>query len=63
MVANGLRPFSLLSLLWLVCSAWSVLAYEVPVSDTDYDRQICSGMWASGSTYINGAFTLAVACT
>lgn len=63
MVANGLRPFSLLSLLCLVCSAWSALAYEVPVSDTDYDRQICSGMWASGSTYINGASAVAVACT
>lgn len=31
-----------------------VAGYEVPVSDTDYDRQICSGMWGSQSTYING---------
>lgn len=30
-------------------------AYEVPVSDADYDRQICSGMWAGSNTFINGA--------
>lgn len=30
-------------------------AYEVPVSDADYDRQICSGMWGGGNTFINGA--------
>ena len=30
-------------------------AYEVPVSDADYDRQICSGMWGSSNTFINGA--------
>jgi hypothetical protein len=29
-------------------------AYEVPVLDTDYSRQICSGMWGGHSTYING---------
>lgn len=29
-------------------------AYEVPVVDTDYSREICSGMWGSQSTYING---------
>ncbi|KAI0347767.1 hypothetical protein BDW22DRAFT_17032 [Trametopsis cervina] len=28
-------------------------AYEVPFSDVDYDRQICSGMWAGKDTYIN----------
>ena len=33
----------------------STAAYEVPVSDKDYDRQICSGMWADQKTYINGA--------
>ncbi|KAG7098919.1 hypothetical protein E1B28_000816 [Marasmius oreades] len=31
-------------------------AYEVPVLDKDYDRQICSGMWASAKTYINVTF-------
>jgi hypothetical protein len=31
-------------------------AYEVPVDDTDYSRQICSGMWASDYTYINVSF-------
>lgn len=30
-------------------------AYEVPVSDTDYDNQICSGMWGGKNTFINGA--------
>lgn len=35
-----------------------VSAYEVPVSDRDYSRQICSGMWGGKSTYINGAVTL-----
>ncbi|KAH9950867.1 lung seven transmembrane receptor-domain-containing protein [Amylocystis lapponica] len=33
-----------------------VAAYDVPVSDTDYDRQICSGMWGAQSTYINVTF-------
>ncbi|KAJ3556522.1 hypothetical protein NM688_g1987 [Phlebia brevispora] len=31
-------------------------AYEVPVSDTDYDRQICSGMWGGKNTFINVTF-------
>ncbi|KZT02462.1 uncharacterized protein LAESUDRAFT_738744 [Laetiporus sulphureus 93-53] len=43
--------FSIFSLLIL-----SATAYEVPVSDTDYDRQICSGMWADQKTYINVTF-------
>ncbi|EPT01530.1 hypothetical protein FOMPIDRAFT_1059714 [Fomitopsis schrenkii] len=34
----------------------STTAYEVPVSDKDYDRQICSGMWADQKTYINATF-------
>jgi hypothetical protein len=29
-------------------------AFEVPFSDSDYDRQICSGMWGGKDTYING---------
>ncbi|OSD03235.1 hypothetical protein PYCCODRAFT_1477105 [Trametes coccinea BRFM310] len=36
-----------------VCAA---LAYEVPISDTDYDRQICSGMWGGKNTFINVTF-------
>ena len=36
-------------------AASSVVAYEVPIAHTDYDRQICSGMWAGKNTYINGA--------
>ncbi|KAM5533936.1 hypothetical protein V8D89_012361 [Ganoderma adspersum] len=43
-------PFSFL------LAASSVVAYEVPIAHTDYDRQICSGMWASKNTYINVTF-------
>ncbi|KAJ7070846.1 lung seven transmembrane receptor-domain-containing protein [Mycena amicta] len=32
------------------------LAYQVQVSDTDYGRQTCSGMWADQNTYINTTF-------
>ncbi|KAI0782376.1 lung seven transmembrane receptor-domain-containing protein [Irpex lacteus] len=31
-------------------------AFEVPFSETDYDRQICSGMWGGKDTYINVTF-------
>ncbi|KAF7339301.1 Integral membrane protein [Mycena sanguinolenta] len=31
-------------------------AYQVPVLDADYSRQICSGMWANENTYINVTF-------
>ncbi|KAK2461568.1 hypothetical protein APHAL10511_006031 [Amanita phalloides] len=33
-----------------------VSAYEIPIVDTDYSRQICSGMWGGRSTYINVTF-------
>ncbi|PBK76756.1 hypothetical protein ARMSODRAFT_242242 [Armillaria solidipes] len=52
MAAFG-HPFILL-IPWLFLTT-SVLSYQVPVVDTDYSRQICSGMWGSQSTYINGA--------
>ena len=29
------------------------------MSDTDYDRQICSGMWGGKNTYINGELVAA----
>ncbi|KAJ7897061.1 lung seven transmembrane receptor-domain-containing protein [Mycena olivaceomarginata] len=32
------------------------LGYQVSVLDTDYSRQICSGMWANENTYINITF-------
>ena len=35
-----------------------VAAYEVPVSDTDYSAQVCSGMWEGQNTYINGVSLL-----
>ena len=38
----------------LLASSLAV-GYEVPVSDADYDRQICSGMWGGDNTFINGA--------
>ncbi|KAG0707496.1 lung seven transmembrane receptor-domain-containing protein [Suillus ampliporus] len=40
-----------------VLSACSLAAgYEVHFSDSDYSRQVCSGMWASQSTFINVTF-------
>ncbi|KAG1864765.1 lung seven transmembrane receptor-domain-containing protein [Suillus subalutaceus] len=40
-----------------VLSACSLAAgYEVQFSDADYSRQVCSGMWASQSTFINVTF-------
>ncbi|KAG1754854.1 lung seven transmembrane receptor-domain-containing protein [Suillus paluster] len=40
-----------------VLAACSLAAgYEVPFSDSDYSRQVCSGMWASQSTFINVTF-------
>ncbi|KLO20660.1 hypothetical protein SCHPADRAFT_918102 [Schizopora paradoxa] len=42
-----------LSLLLLACG---VAAYEVPISDTDYSSQVCSGMWGGSSAYINVTF-------
>ncbi|KAJ8597616.1 hypothetical protein M405DRAFT_876881 [Rhizopogon salebrosus TDB-379] len=40
-----------------VLSACSLAAgYEVQFSDSDYSRQICSGMWGSSSTFINVTF-------
>ncbi|VDB85278.1 unnamed protein product [Peniophora sp. CBMAI 1063] len=32
------------------------LAFEAPIKDTDYTRQLCSGMYSSDSTYINVTF-------
>jgi hypothetical protein len=48
-----MMPKQLLGWLLLGLSV-GVTGYEVPVSDTDYSRQTCSGMWSSQSTYING---------
>jgi hypothetical protein len=43
-------------LLFLLIGLSLAAAYEVPVEDTDYSRQICSGMWANEQTYINVTF-------
>ena len=34
----------------------ATLAFEAPIKDTDYTRQLCSGMYSSDSTYINVTF-------
>uniref|UniRef100_A0A8H7Y739 Uncharacterized protein n=1 Tax=Psilocybe cubensis TaxID=181762 RepID=A0A8H7Y739_PSICU len=34
-------------------------AYTVPIVDTDYSRQTCSGMWGGPSAYINVTFDIA----
>ncbi|OAX43046.1 hypothetical protein K503DRAFT_789806 [Rhizopogon vinicolor AM-OR11-026] len=40
-----------------VLSACSLAAgYEVQFSDSDYSRQVCSGMWGSSNTFINVTF-------
>ena len=39
---------------WLLAGALAAAAYEVPVADTDYSSQVCSGMWAGKDTFING---------
>ncbi|THH19061.1 hypothetical protein EW146_g2036 [Bondarzewia mesenterica] len=49
-----LRSFGLLTS--LLSAAFTVAAYDVPLLDTDYSRQICSGMWSNSKTYINVSF-------
>ncbi|KAG9314039.1 protein PTM1 [Chiua virens] len=44
---------SLLALLTVVSLA---VAYEVSFSDSDYSRQVCSGMWGGPETFINVTF-------
>jgi hypothetical protein len=44
-------------LFWAIAfllSSSAVFGYEVPILDTDYSRQICSGMWSGQNTFING---------
>ncbi|KAI0275030.1 lung seven transmembrane receptor-domain-containing protein [Gloeopeniophorella convolvens] len=40
----------------LLLAASVVAAYRVPILDTDYSRQICSGMWSGSNTFINVSF-------
>ncbi|KAJ7170074.1 lung seven transmembrane receptor-domain-containing protein [Mycena filopes] len=49
----------LLLFLPLILSFSLSCAYQVQVLDTDYSRQICSGMWANEDTYINVTFDAA----
>ncbi|TFK56672.1 protein PTM1 [Heliocybe sulcata] len=41
---------------WLLLGLASVAAYEVPVHDTDYSRQVCTGMWGGQKAHINVSF-------
>jgi hypothetical protein len=47
--------FSHLLLLGLLTAVSLVAGYEVAFADSDYSRQVCSGMWGGPETYINGA--------
>ncbi|KAG8219491.1 lung seven transmembrane receptor-domain-containing protein [Butyriboletus roseoflavus] len=44
------------SLLALLSAVSLAIAYEAPFSDSDYSRQVCSGMWGGPETYINVTF-------
>ncbi|KAF9056134.1 lung seven transmembrane receptor-domain-containing protein [Panaeolus papilionaceus] len=48
--------FFSLSLSFLLLCLPLVSAYQVPIVDTDYSRQTCSGMWGGPSAYINVSF-------
>jgi hypothetical protein len=39
---------------FLLLSASAVIGYEIPIFDTEYSKQICSGMWGGRNTFING---------
>ncbi|PSS05450.1 hypothetical protein PHLCEN_2v3830 [Hermanssonia centrifuga] len=56
MVVRRQWPCLLLYSLCFVLISKLVTAYEVSVSDSDYDRQICSGMWGGKNTFINVTF-------
>ncbi|KAJ3516362.1 hypothetical protein NLJ89_g1171 [Agrocybe chaxingu] len=51
-----LRPLVVTLISFLFTLMPSVVAYEVPLVDTDYSRQTCSGMWGGPSAYINVTF-------
>ncbi|KAF5352637.1 hypothetical protein D9756_005992 [Leucocoprinus leucothites] len=51
--ATAMFPLLFISLLSLILP---VFAFQVPISDSDYSRQTCSGMWAGDNTYVNVTF-------
>ncbi|KAL9716500.1 hypothetical protein Ac2012v2_000948 [Leucoagaricus gongylophorus] len=51
--SKAMFPALFISLLSLILP---VFAFQVPISDSDYSRQTCSGMWAGDNTYINVTF-------
>ncbi|KAF9245774.1 protein PTM1 [Melanogaster broomeanus] len=50
------RYSSHLSLLGLLTAVSLAAGYELAFSDSDYSRQVCSGMWGGSETYINVTF-------
>ncbi|KAF8973663.1 lung seven transmembrane receptor-domain-containing protein [Flammula alnicola] len=52
----ALRPLILLLSFVFLTLIPSSIAFQVPIVDTDYSRQICSGMWGGPSAYINVSF-------
>ncbi|TFK36947.1 lung seven transmembrane receptor-domain-containing protein [Crucibulum laeve] len=56
MMARSHIPSVLLVLYLSLSFILSVSAFQVPILDTDYSRQICSGMWGGPSTFINVSF-------
>ncbi|KAH6916964.1 lung seven transmembrane receptor-domain-containing protein [Coprinopsis sp. MPI-PUGE-AT-0042] len=58
-MSNGLSPARCwYAWFWLAIGLLvpSVLAYETKISDKEYARQSCSGMWGGPSAYINVTF-------
>ncbi|KAG6334954.1 hypothetical protein ID866_4133 [Astraeus odoratus] len=49
---------SWLALLGLLAAVSVAAGYEVAFSDSDYSRQVCSGMWGGSNTYINVTFDI-----
>lgn len=49
-----MRRFVWSTLLALLAAVSVVAGYEVSFADSDYSRQVCSGMWGGSNTYING---------
>ncbi|KAL0951511.1 hypothetical protein HGRIS_008196 [Hohenbuehelia grisea] len=56
MLLRRMKKFLHLSVSLILLSGLQCAAYDVPVTDQDYSRQACSGMWGGSSTYINVTF-------
>lgn len=49
------QRFGIFTFFAFLCFSF-VAAYDVPIIDTDYSRQICSGMWGDSNTHIDITF-------